>query len=94
MFLHYDLITLHSVTVCFCLWFEAIILFGEPVRWETSLQLIIDVLVSNGRPWETVKEIPYPHIPVLACNMDLIWMSEAPMPRLHLDVFVMFRLVI
>ncbi|NP_001072058.1 uncharacterized protein LOC777961 [Takifugu rubripes] len=27
---------------------EAVILFGEPVRWETNLQLIIDVLLTNG----------------------------------------------
>lgn len=23
----------------------------------------------------------YPHIPVLACNMDLLWMAEAKNPR-------------
>lgn len=61
--------------------FAAVVLFGEPVRWETTLQLIIDVLISNGRPCESVATIPYPHLPVLACNMDLLWMSEAPMPR-------------
>lgn len=60
---------------------KGIILFGEPIRWEASLQLIIDVLVSNGRPSEVITEIPYPHLPILACNMDLVWMSEAPMPR-------------
>ena len=61
--------------------FSAVILFGEPVRWETNLQLILDVLVTNGKPSESPKDIIYPHIPVLACNMDLMWMSEAPMPR-------------
>lgn len=60
---------------------EAVIMFGEPVRWETNLQLIIDVLITNGLPVEAPQEIPYPHIPVLACNMDLMWMSEACMPR-------------
>lgn len=60
---------------------EAVVLLGEPVRWETSLQLIIDVLLSNGMPGMAVKEIPYPHLPVLACNMDLLWMAEACMPR-------------
>mgnify|MGYP003574217533 CR=1 FL=1 len=60
---------------------EAVILFGEPVRWESNLQMILDVLVTNGRPHEAPAEIPYPHIPVLACNIDLMWMCEAPMPR-------------
>lgn len=60
---------------------EAVILFGEPVRWETNLQLIIDVLLSNGMPNRSPKDIPYPHLPILACNMDLFWMSEACTPR-------------
>ncbi|NWJ08477.1 HDHD5 hydrolase, partial [Crypturellus undulatus] len=59
---------------------EGVILFGEPVRWETSLQLIIDVLLSNGNPGAELEDIPYPHLPVLACNMDLLWMAEAKMP--------------
>ncbi|NXP74247.1 HDHD5 hydrolase, partial [Ramphastos sulfuratus] len=59
---------------------EGVILFGEPVRWETSLQLIIDVLLSNGNPGAELQDIPYPHLPVLACNMDLLWMAEAKMP--------------
>ncbi|NXC19990.1 HDHD5 hydrolase, partial [Corythaeola cristata] len=59
---------------------EGVILFGEPVRWETSLQLIIDVLLSNGNPGAELQHIAYPHLPVLACNMDLLWMAEAKMP--------------
>uniref|UniRef100_A0A8C9FQ57 Haloacid dehalogenase-like hydrolase domain-containing 5 n=1 Tax=Pavo cristatus TaxID=9049 RepID=A0A8C9FQ57_PAVCR len=51
-----------------------------PVRWETSLQLITDVLLSNGNPGAEPEGIPYPHLPVLACNMDLLWMAEAKMP--------------
>ncbi|MEE6478002.1 hypothetical protein FKM82_011706 [Ascaphus truei] len=60
---------------------EAVVLLGEPVRWETSLQLILDVLLSTGRPTEWLSQAPCPHIPVLACNMDLLWMAEARMPR-------------
>ncbi|NXN11147.1 HDHD5 hydrolase, partial [Indicator maculatus] len=59
---------------------EGVVLFGEPVRWETSLQLIIDVLLSNGNPGAELQDIPYPHLPILACNMDLLWMAEAKMP--------------
>ncbi|NXU84374.1 HDHD5 hydrolase, partial [Xiphorhynchus elegans] len=59
---------------------EGMILFGEPVRWETSLQLITDLLLSNGNPGARLQEMPYPHLPILACNMDLLWMAEAKMP--------------
>ncbi|KAF6084110.1 haloacid dehalogenase like hydrolase domain containing 5 [Phyllostomus discolor] len=60
---------------------EGVLLLGEPVRWETSLQLIMDVLLSNGNPGTVLATVPYPHLPVLASNMDLLWMAEAKMPR-------------
>ena len=59
----------------------AVILFGEPIRWETNIQLIIDVLLTNGKPGNALGPLQYPHIPVLACNMDLLWMAEAKNPR-------------
>ncbi|XP_069905326.1 haloacid dehalogenase-like hydrolase domain-containing 5 isoform X2 [Oryctolagus cuniculus] len=59
---------------------EGVLLLGEPVRWETSLQLIMDVLLSNGNPGTGLATAPYPHLPVLASNMDLLWMAEARMP--------------
>ncbi|XP_062402656.1 haloacid dehalogenase-like hydrolase domain-containing 5 [Sardina pilchardus] len=67
---------------------EAVILFGEPIRWETNLQLIVDVLLSNGKPGNTVTSLKYPHIPVLACNMDLLWMAEAKNPRFGHGMFL------
>ncbi|KAF4792312.1 cat eye syndrome critical region protein 5 isoform X1 [Turdus rufiventris] len=68
---------------------EGVILFGEPVRWETSLQLITDVLLSNGNPGEELQDVPYPHLPILACNMDLLWMAEAKMPRFGHGTFLL-----
>ncbi|XP_044137296.1 haloacid dehalogenase-like hydrolase domain-containing 5 [Bufo gargarizans] len=68
---------------------EAIVLLGEPVRWETSLQLILDILLSAGRPTEWRTPTPYPHIPILACNMDLLWMAEAQMPRFGHGTFLL-----
>ncbi|NWY75146.1 HDHD5 hydrolase, partial [Erithacus rubecula] len=68
---------------------EGVVLFGEPVRWETSLQLITDVLLSNGSPGAELQDVPYPHLPVLACNMDLLWMAEAKMPRLGHGTFLL-----
>uniref|UniRef100_A0A8C5IL03 HDHD5 hydrolase n=1 Tax=Junco hyemalis TaxID=40217 RepID=A0A8C5IL03_JUNHY len=59
----------------------SVVLFGEPVRWETSLQLIIDVLLTSGYPGNRYGQESYPHIPVLACNMDLMWVAEAQSPR-------------
>ncbi|KAH0630085.1 hypothetical protein JD844_012697, partial [Phrynosoma platyrhinos] len=67
---------------------EAIILFGEPVRWETNLQLIIDVLLTSGYPGNPYPQGTYPHIPVLACNMDLMWAAEAQSPRFGHGTFM------
>ncbi|XP_018585564.2 haloacid dehalogenase-like hydrolase domain-containing 5 [Scleropages formosus] len=67
---------------------EAVILFGEPIRWETNLQLIVDVLLTNGQPGNPVSSLHYPHIPVLACNMDLMWMAEAKNPRFGHGMFL------
>ncbi|XP_055460296.1 haloacid dehalogenase-like hydrolase domain-containing 5 [Psammomys obesus] len=69
---------------------EGILLLGEPVRWETSLQLIMDVLLSNGNPENGLATAPpYPHLPVLASNMDLLWMAESKMPRFGHGTFLL-----
>ncbi|XP_045056516.2 haloacid dehalogenase-like hydrolase domain-containing 5 isoform X2 [Desmodus rotundus] len=68
---------------------EGVLLLGEPVRWETSLQLIMDVLLSNGNPGTGLATVPYPHLPVLASNMDLLWMAEAKMPRFGHGTFLL-----
>ncbi|NXS15050.1 HDHD5 hydrolase, partial [Mystacornis crossleyi] len=73
-----------SVTVVLA----AVVLFGEPVRWETSLQLIIDVLLTSGYPGNPYEQQNYPHIPVLACNMDLMWVAEAQSPRFGHGTFM------
>ncbi|KAK9516925.1 hypothetical protein VZT92_024831 [Zoarces viviparus] len=67
---------------------DAVILFGEPIRWETNLQLIVDVLHTNGNPDDAWSSMRYPHIPVLACNMDLLWMAEAKNPRFGHGMFL------
>ncbi|KFO95515.1 Cat eye syndrome critical region protein 5, partial [Calypte anna] len=65
-----------------------VVLFGEPVRWETNLQLIIDVLLTSGYPGNPYHQENYPHIPVLACNMDLMWVAEAQSPRFGHGTFM------
>lgn len=67
---------------------DAVVLFGEPVRWETSLQLLIDVIISNGQPSSAPQGVPKTNIPILACNMDLQWMAEAVMPRFGHGAFL------
>ncbi|XP_010872721.2 haloacid dehalogenase-like hydrolase domain-containing 5 isoform X2 [Esox lucius] len=67
---------------------EAIILFGEPVRWETNLQLIIDVLLTNGSLGNAYETCLSTHLPLLACNMDLMWMAEAQSPRFGHGMFL------
>ncbi|XP_063796656.1 haloacid dehalogenase-like hydrolase domain-containing 5 [Pseudophryne corroboree] len=67
---------------------EAVILFGEPIRWETNLQIIIDVLLTGGYPANPHQRDSYPHIPLLACNMDLMWLAEARSPRFGHGIFM------
>ncbi|KAE8613060.1 hypothetical protein XENTR_v10007549 [Xenopus tropicalis] len=67
---------------------EAVVLFGEPIRWETNLQLIVDVLLTGGYPVNHHQPASYPHIPVLGCNMDLMWMAEAHSPRFGHGTFM------
>ncbi|NWV30613.1 HDHD5 hydrolase, partial [Grantiella picta] len=76
------------VSVDFCFKPLSVVLFGEPVRWETSLQLIIDVLLTSGYPGNPYDQENYPHIPVLACNMDLMWVAEAQSPRFGHGTFM------
>lgn len=67
---------------------DAIVLFGESIRWETNLQIIIDVLMSSGDLDSSPRAFPGAHIPILACNMDMIWMAEALMPRFGHGTFL------
>lgn len=65
---------------------EAIILFGEPVRWETNLQLVIDVILTSGNPGNAHQR--QSRVPLFACNIDLMWMAEAQSPRFGHGTFL------
>ncbi|VUZ54207.1 unnamed protein product [Hymenolepis diminuta] len=67
---------------------EAIILMGEPTQWEMYLQLLIDLLLTNGKPNHMPETNPENHLPVLACNMDLLYMGQACMPRFGHGAFL------
>ncbi|XP_033098733.1 haloacid dehalogenase-like hydrolase domain-containing 5 [Anneissia japonica] len=68
---------------------EAVVLFGEPIRWETSLQLVIDTVLTNGCLYSRPTEVPKTHLPVIACNVDLLWMAEAHLPRIGHGSFLL-----
>ncbi|VDK45023.1 unnamed protein product [Taenia asiatica] len=67
---------------------EAIVLMGEPVQWEMYLQLLIDLLMTDGKPDHKPEANPKNHLPVLACNMDLLYMGQACMPRFGHGAFL------
>ena len=60
-------------------------LLGEPKHWETPLQLLVDLLRTNGKPDNPVDTVPdFEQLPVIACNMDLQFMERACIPRFDL----------
>ncbi|KAL3851958.1 hypothetical protein ACJMK2_015648 [Sinanodonta woodiana] len=68
---------------------EAILLIGEPVLWETQLQLLIDLLLTDGNPRNPpVSLSSVKQLPVIACNMDLVFMHQACMPRFGHGAFL------
>merc|ERR1719427_2051103 len=70
---------------------EAIILLGEPVRWETNLQILYDVISCNGNLDELSPVTMTNHkqeIPIVAVNLDLMWMAKAPTPRFGHGAFL------
>jgi len=62
--------------------FVAIILMGEPKRWESVLQILVDLLRSDGKPSQLDQHTSSrSNIPIIACNMDLEFKDRATMPR-------------
>lgn len=67
---------------------ELILILGEPVNWECSLQLLIDVLMTNGDPRDKFKFVPEPHLPIIACNKDVTFKGSAMLPRFGNGAFL------
>jgi ribonucleotide monophosphatase NagD (HAD superfamily) len=69
---------------------EAIVLLGEPVNWERALQIIIDVLMTNGDPRSKPADPFKAHhqLPVIACNKDLTFKGAARLPRFGHGAFL------
>ena len=67
---------------------EAVLLLGEPINWECSLQILLDVLMTNGDPRSKFKFVPDPHLPIIACNKDLTFKGAAALPRFGHGAFL------
>uniref|UniRef100_A0AAV2MHN7 Haloacid dehalogenase-like hydrolase domain-containing 5 n=1 Tax=Knipowitschia caucasica TaxID=637954 RepID=A0AAV2MHN7_KNICA len=69
---------------------QALLLFGEPTHWESHLQIMIDVILTNGSPGSAhLPPGSAPQLPVIVCNPDFLWKSSAPSPRFGHGVFVL-----
>lgn len=63
---------------------------GEPIQWESALQVITDLLLTDGNPAVvcTTPTEKRPHIPVIACNRDLVFKAAADLPRFGHGAFL------
>ena len=68
----------------------AIVLLGEPVKWERSLQIITDLLLTDGDLGDVTAEskLNREHIPIIACNRDLVFKAAADLPRFGHGAFL------
>ncbi|CAJ0574576.1 unnamed protein product, partial [Mesorhabditis spiculigera] len=58
---------------------DAIVLLGEPLHWESALQFLLDVLITDGDPAGLKYKrgnVTHSNLPLLACNVDMVWMAE------------------
>ncbi|KAF7321495.1 hypothetical protein MKEN_00670300 [Mycena kentingensis (nom. inval.)] len=63
---------------------SAIFVYHDPRNWALDIQVICDVIQSEGRiggPYVPVKDQKHP-VELVFCNPDLIWKSEFDRPRL------------
>ncbi|XP_076469277.1 haloacid dehalogenase-like hydrolase domain-containing 5 isoform X2 [Babylonia areolata] len=69
---------------------EVVLLIGEPTHWESNLQLLLDLLVTEGKPTQAPPDVhTVPQIHFIACSMDLVFMAEACMPRFGHGAFLL-----
>lgn len=68
----------------------AIVLLGEPIHWESALQVITDLLLTDGNPGVAPMNSMdnRNHIPIIACNRDLVFKAAADLPRFGHGAFL------
>jgi ribonucleotide monophosphatase NagD (HAD superfamily) len=76
--------------ITFFVFYTAIVLLGEPIKWESSLQVITDLLLTDGNPAVVPIDTTdgHDHIPVIACNRDLVFKAAADLPRFGHGAFL------
>jgi ribonucleotide monophosphatase NagD (HAD superfamily) len=79
---------LSLINIWIILFSLAIVLLGEPVQWERSLQVITDLLLTHGNPGVIPTDTNGDHIPIIACNRDLVFKAAADLPRFGHGAFL------
>jgi ribonucleotide monophosphatase NagD (HAD superfamily) len=64
-------------------------LLGEPKQWEMCLQLLVDLLLTDGLPAESARRHHHQTLPVIVCNTDMQFMHRAAFPRFGHGAFVL-----
>jgi HAD superfamily hydrolase (TIGR01456 family) len=68
---------------------DAVLVFNDPRDMGTDLQIIIDVLNSQGGLIGTRRDLNsnIPSVPIIWSNMDLLWSTGYPIPRFGQGAF-------
>lgn len=60
---------------------DSVVICGEPNQWETPLQILVDLLLTSGKPAAGHQRQFRQTLPVVICNPDLQYMARSCFPR-------------
>lgn len=66
---------------------EAIFVFHDPYQWEVEMQLMSDLLLTNGLHAYSIDPNSLSTIPFYCSNADLVYSTEYPLPRFTQGAF-------
>ncbi|GMH39694.1 hypothetical protein BSKO_07592 [Bryopsis sp. KO-2023] len=66
---------------------KAVILLETPVDWQQDLQVICDILRSNGNV-NQIADDGIQHVKFIACNFDFTFVNHHPLPRFGPGAFI------
>lgn len=64
----------------------ACFIFHDPIDWSLEMQVLHDVVLDSMQRPEYLRTKS--HLPVFACNADLVYATEHPLPRFTQGAFV------
>ncbi|SCU85450.1 LAFA_0D15720g1_1 [Lachancea sp. 'fantastica'] len=73
--------------------FEAILVFNDPRDWGADIQIILDILNSEGGMLNTVRQsssaapLSKPSVPIYFSNNDLVWANQYSLNRIGQGAF-------